>query len=110
MSPLTVDASTLFESIRVMEIAPLTLSAMISPLVSETLMPSLTELTLTLPRAPSTTICPSIDFALTNPVPPLMTMSPRTLSAETSACAPSMVMKLNCPSTLIGIHPGAVMS
>ena len=79
--PFTVVASTLFESMPVIVIPPLTDSAMMSPVVLVMRTFSFTELALTLPRAPSTCTSPSTDLAVTTPVPPLMMTSPRTVLA-----------------------------
>ena len=51
-------------------IDPLVVSAVISPLDPVTLIPWFTELRLIFPRAPSTTISPSIVLAETSPEPP----------------------------------------
>ena len=89
-----LDASTLVASMPVIVMLPFTDSAVISPLELLMRIFSFTELTFTLPRAPSTSTSPSTDFAVIEPVPPLMITSPRTVFANTSACTPSIVTKL----------------
>ena len=93
-SPLIVATSMLVPSIRDRLIDPFVVSALISPVAPVMLMPSLTEVTSTLPRPPSTVTWPSIVFAVIEPELFVMAMSPRTFSTDTSPRAPSMLMSL----------------
>ena len=87
-SPLMVATSMLVPSMRDSVIDPFVVSALISPLAPVMLMPSLTEVTSTLPRPPSTVTWPSIVLAVIEPELFVIAMSPRTFSNRDFAPCP----------------------